>query len=311
MRSLRFHLTAILLLTLGWAVPAHAGFPSALKGAWEEQGGSRRLSFERKRMIARSGTDLVVRGLIRRQGRDRLLLRKNGFPEEWSFSINNGILTLQPIGRHKSPDPGGVFRRLDRVPPDLKLDPLPVASRKKLSSEEIQSIQAEVARRYTEEQELLERTPQPRDEIKKKQLENLDYLTKLLRDIGWTDASRFGAKTSVNVVIMAKHTHDLRLMVTLLPYAKKDLKDAGDGQTFAVLFDATQLQLGKKQLYGTQVAKDDQGRGCILPLQDSKEAASRRLTEMGLPDLDEYLKVLCQAFFPGQEQIADCCPQEI
>jgi len=220
-------------------------------------------------------------------------------------------LTLQPLGKHKDPEPGGVFRRLDRIPPDLKLDPLPVASRKKLSPEEIQSIRAEVARRFTSEQELLKRTPQPRDEIKKVQQENLAYLTGMIKDVGWPDASRFGAKTSVNVVIMAKHTHDLRLMLTLLPYAKKDLKDAGDGQTFAVLYDATQLELGRKQLYGTQVAKDEQGRGCILPLQDSKEAASRRLMNMGLPDLDEYLKVVSQTFFPGQEQIADCCPQEI
>lgn len=308
MKGLRLRLMVILLLVVGWTFPAHAGFPSVLKGAWEEQRGSRRLSFERELMIERSDSSLVVRGLVRKQGRDRLILRKKGFPEEWAFRVRDGILTLEPIGKHKDPETGGTFRRLDRVPPDLKLDPLPVARPKKLSPEQIQSIQTEIARRFTEEQELLKRTPQPRDEILQVQKENLGYLIDLVEDVGWLDADRFGAKTSVNTVIMAKHTHDLRLMLTLLPYAKRDLKDSGDGQTFAVLYDATQLELGRKQVYGTQVTKDEKGMGCILPLQDSREEASRRLVEMGLPDLDEYLKVLSQAFFPGQQQIAVCCP---
>jgi len=311
MKTLRFHLTAILLLALGWASPARAGLPSTLKGAWEEQGGSRRLNFERERVIERADANLVVRGLIRQAGRDRLVLRRRGFSEEWSFSVSSGVLTLQPVGKHKDPDTGGTFRRLGRVPPDLKLDPLPVARRKKLSSEKIQSIQSEVARRFNSEQELLQRTPQPRDEIIKKEQENLTYLTGLLKDVGWLDATRFGAKTSVDAVIMAKHTHDLRLMMTLLPYAEEDLKNSGDGQTYAVLYDAVQLELGQKQLYGTQIAKDDQGHGCILPLQEPREAVSHRLVSMGLPSLDEYLKVVCQTFFPGQQQVGDCCPQDV
>jgi hypothetical protein len=307
----RLHLTALVLLLacggegVACSKQAEAKFSPSLVDAWQDQESGRQLNIESNRIIELKDGHLTVRGLIRQDG-SRLELRNQGLKETWTASVSRGILRLEPV--HKGKNTGGVFRRLDQVPPDLKLEPLPVASARSLPPERIQAIQTEIKGRFQAEQALLKNRNAPRDQVAAVQGDNLSYLKRLLAEVGWTDARRFGAKTSVFAVIMAKHTHDLRLMMTLLPYAEKDLKNSGDGQTYAVLFDGLQLELGGKQLYGTQVAKDERGHPYVLPMQESKEQVDKRLDEMGLPKLDEYLDVVSQAFYPGQR--IECCRQD-
>jgi hypothetical protein len=280
--------------------------PAALVGSWEEQGGSRRLNIEPDQTIEREGNKLTVRGLIRSDA-SLLVLRNLGESETWAYKIEKGRLTLEPRGSLGESSRKGTFQRLDQVPPDLKLEPLPVATPKSLTPANIQAITQEIKTRFESEQALLKSPTPPKEKIALAQEDNLAYLTNLLGESGWVDSARFGSKTSVYAVIMAKHTHDLRLMMTLLPYAEHDLKDSGDGQTYAVLYDGLQLELGKKQLYGTQVAKDKRdGHFYVLPMQESKREVNRRLRDMGLPNIDEYLSVFRQTF--GQK--VQCCRQD-
>jgi hypothetical protein len=88
-------------------------------------------------------------------------------------------------------------------------------------------------------------------------------------------------------------------MMTILPYAERDLKESGDGQTFAILYDALQLDLGRKQLYGTQLSEDAQGP-FVLPMEEPREKVNERLKRLGLPDLDEYLSLASQALYSGK-----------
>lgn len=329
MKRALFHV-AIFTLLLAWSVSSLAGktppkvaMPASLVGAWEEVGGARQLNFESDRTIQQEGDNLTVRGLIRSETRKAphlLVLRSNGLSETWTFKIEKDLLTLEPTGSAQEDNRKGVFRRLDHVPPNLKLEPLPVSAAKALPPERIQAIQQEFKDRFDREQALLkvlsspeeqvtkEQKQKAKEQVIKEQKDNLGYLTRLLKEVGWLDSARFGAKTSVQAVIMAKHTHDLRLTMTLLPYAEHDLKDSGDGQTYAVLYDALQLELGRKQLYGTQVAKDRDGHLFVLPMQESKDQVNRRLARMGLPDIDEYLTVLSQAY--GSKQKIPCCRQD-
>src|SRR4051794_34686865 len=233
----RFHLAAFALLIWSGDVACSqqrlASFPPALVGAWQEQDGDRLINIEAHRMIELDGGDLLVRGLIRQDG-DTLVLRKMGLKQTWTAALADGQLKLEPANKDK--DKGGTFRHLDRVPSEVKLEPLPVgSSRTHLPAERIQVIRNEIKSRFEAEQVLLKDRSQPRDKILGVQKDNLAYLKQLLKETGWVDARRFGAKTSVDAVIMAKHTLDLRLMMTMLPYAKHDLKDSGDGQTYAVL----------------------------------------------------------------------------
>jgi len=271
-------------------------FAPALVGAWREEPGGRLLRFEADRLIEWDAGKLKVRGLIRQSGED-LLLREEGFSRSWAAVLSGGRLRLE--SREKDKPFAGTFHRLDRVPAEVRLEPLPLAVGTKPSPARILEIQAEIAARFKRDQVLVKNRNTPRAEVEAMLTDNLRYFRDLLQEVGWIDAARFGAKTSVDAVILAKHTHDLPLMITVLPFAEHDLKNAEDGQTYAVLYDGLQLELGRKQLYGTQIAEDAEGP-FVLPMQESREAVNRRLTRLGLPDLDEYLSFVSQFAYKGR-----------
>jgi hypothetical protein len=120
-----------------------------------------------------------------------------------------------------------------------------------------------------------------------------------VQEIGWIDAPRFGQKVSVFATIMTKHTGNLALMAAVLPYVERDLKETGDGQTYAVLYDAVQLDLGRKQRYGTQIGADAKGDHYILPLENPARVDDE-LKAIGLGPLSRYMADASQALFKGR-----------
>lgn len=278
-------------LTVGPSCAQPSAFSAEIRGAWSEEPQGQILNIEPYRLVQLDQGDLTVLGLVRVEG-DQLTLRRSGKEETWRAWVEGERLILEQGGTKKR------FRRLERAPRQLLLQPLPVAPSRPLPPQRIQSIQKEIADRFHREQEML-RDSSHRGEFENFRNANAIYLRQLIAEVGWLDSKRFGAKTSVYAVLMAKHTHDLQLMMTVLPYAETDLKNSGDGQTYAVLYDALQLDLGGKQRYGTQVAEDAQGP-YVLPLEDPKNV-DRYLGEMGLPPLDSYLAEISKAFYPGRE----------
>src|SRR6267142_5790007 len=97
--------------------------------------------------------------------------------------------------------------------------------------------------------------------------DNRRYLLDLFREVGWPDLQRFGVRTSVYAAIFVKHLGDLSLNLAALPYIERDLKTTGEGQIYAIVYDDTQLHLGRKQRYGTQIDEDAQGNPYVLPLE--------------------------------------------
>ncbi len=274
------------------------GIGPGLRGAWQEQGEERFLHIQKDQIIEFTNQEgLKVRGFIRWE-QDHLVLRRSGREEKWTPSLQRGRLRLDgPEGTH-------IFVRLDEVPPEVELKPLVLGdSSRPLSPERAQAIQAEIEGRFRAEQELfraIRRNRELRPEADRLKRENLAYLRILLGDVGWIDAARFGAKSSVYTVILAKHTGDLRLMMTILPLAEKDLKNSEEGQTYAVLYDALQLDLGHKQLYGTQIAEDEHGQPYVLPFEGSEASVEQRLREIGLPSFAEYRNQVGEALYPGK-----------
>jgi hypothetical protein len=302
MRAKWLYLTALMICIFWRGGPVKAcekGAPIApgLVGAWREEGGEGRLlNLEKGRMIEWAAGNLKVRGLIRQRG-EELSVRDEGFTQRWTARLSGGLLHLRCLEQDKPWS--GTFHRLDRVPTEVRLEPLPLAVGANLSSARIEEIRNEIASRFKAEQALLKNPATPRSTIDETVKNNLRYLRSLLQEVGWVDAPRFGAKTSVYAVILAKHTHDLPLMMTVMPFAEHDLKNAEEGQTYAVLYDALQLDLGGKQLYGTQIAEDAAGP-FVLPMQETRDKVNRRLKTMGLPDLDEYLDVVSKVAYNGK-----------
>lgn len=297
-------LLAFLLLLFGCsgdltANLAQDGLPQEWLGAWEERGSRRDkellLNIEPERIIQHDGTELTVRGVIRREG-EVLVLRNQGLKVEWRVAQSGSALLVT--------DESGTFRsyqRLRRVPRELRLEPLHLARSRPLRPERIREIQAEIERRFRVEQAVLQAT-EPADRLAKFEpirRENREYLQDLLSEVGWIDCERFGGKASVQAALMVKHTEDLRLMMTVLPEAEDDFRTAGKGQTYAILYDALQLDLGLKQRYGTQVQEDASGQPFVLPLEDPTRVDDY-LRELGLPSFEDYRAQISKAVFSGK-----------
>lgn len=303
--------TAFLLLAgCGAAVPAGntrppepTVFPAEIQGAWQEIDGENLLRVEPDRLVAfeaKTGS-LTVRGL-ENQDASGFVLRKAGLPETWSISTSGQMLHLERRKSETDPVPYlANYRRLYHLPQQLDLRQLPLPAPRTLPEETIRSIQNEVQRRFDEEQAIL-KDPAREKEFEPARKSNLTYLETTLRDVGWLDAERFGSRTSMQAIFMAKHTNDLRLMLTILPHAEKEFKRAGRSQTYAILYDAVQLDLGHKQRYGTQVTEDKSGEPFVLPLEDPARV-DEYLGEIGLPPLSNYLTEVSNAFYKGKKKV--------
>ncbi len=272
--------------------------PREWHGAWQErdsQGGKVVcLNIESKRIVEYDGKSLIVRGLIRREG-DRLFLRNQGLKEEWTVAQSGSVLHVVSVdGTTKS------FQRLREVPPQVRLDPLRLPRPLPLPPERIQEIRTELETRTQKEQEILQiqQDPLRLEKFAPVRHENREFLRQLVSEVGWIDRNRFGARTSFQAATMAKHTGDLRLMMTILPLVERDFQQPGKGQMYAILYDAIQLELGRKQRYGTQIQEDAAGP-FVLPLEDP-DKVDDYLKRIGLPSLDVYRAKISNAVFAGK-----------
>lgn len=287
----------LLLFVYICSVPANSQevestLPQGWLGAWQERESAVYLSVEPDRILEHNGEELIVRGIIRRAG-NLLLLRNQGLEEEWAVAQTGSTLRIaDEDGTVRS------FLRLNEIPPLVRLEPLRLPLSHSLSSDRIRAIQSEVEARFQKEQEILQ-DPARREEFGPVQQENLAFLRKLLSEVGWIDRDRFGPRASLQAIAIAKHTDDLQLMMSILPFAEVDFRQAGKGQMYAILYDSVQLSLGRKQRYGTQVQEDEAGQPFVLPLEDPNRV-NDYLRELGLPPIETYQTQISKAVFAGK-----------
>jgi len=117
------------------------------------------------------------------------------------------------------------------------------------------------------------------------------------KDVARVEAARFGPEAAGQALALVNHFDNLRLTLTALPLARQDA--AHGGQAFAVLYDALQLKLGRRQLYGTQMATDAHGDTYVLPLEDPARV-DQFLREIGAPPLARTLTEFRDAALPGK-----------
>ncbi len=293
----RLTLLAFATVVLAAAGPAVSQFPEPLLGAWEEDAGKTLMNVQPERIALFDGATLSFRGLIRTET-DSLVLRNEGLKEFWKYKLlENGKLSVE-TGKGRM-----LLNRLNAPPPAVQLEPLPLGAATALPADRVLAIQNEIATRFRHEQDLV-KDPARKSGYPAAVAENRTYLVNLIREIGWIDSGRFGSQTALYATIIAKHTEDLGLMMTALPFAESAFKDSGDGQTYAVLYDAFQLHIGEPQRYGTQVGEDENGNPFLLPVEnDDVAAVNERLRSMGIPPLEKYLEDLRVALYPDKKEI--------
>lgn len=180
------------------------------------------------------------------------------------------------------------FKRLEQVPEDLQVKALKLGEAVNLEPGRVKKIQDELAARLQRDQ-AVRTDPTQRDKMGEVDGENTDYLVKLIQEIGWIDAERFGAEAANAAFLIVQHSGHLKLMMAALPPIEKDVRAKKlDGQPYALLYDRLQLNLGEKQRFGSQVGSGANGELVVLPLEDRENVDVYR-AEMNMIPLQMYL----------------------
>ncbi len=216
----------------------------------------------------------------------KIVLYSWGKKVEYRFEVKDGVLALTLEGGKTR-----TYRKLDRTPAEVEVKPLTLAPAKELPKAKIQSLQEELARRGKRDQKV--RTDSGmRDQMQRVDADNTKWLIRLVQEVGWIDAQRFGAAASKNAFLIVQHSMHLPLMLAVLPRIEMDVRAKRvDAQFFALLYDRLQLNLGGKQRYCTQIGTNEKGAFVVMPLQDRKRVDELR-KEMGLFPLVDYLKLV-------------------
>lgn len=121
--------------------------------------------------------------------------------------------------------------------------------------------------------------------------ESRRWLDRVVGEVGWLDARRFGAEVAGDAVELLLHAGELDLMLAVLPLVRTDAEKRRlrDPRRYAELADRIRLMLGRRQVYGTQIVNDAEGRFVVFPLEDPK-TVDRRRKKIRLPSLAEDLE---------------------
>jgi hypothetical protein len=172
-------------------------------------------------------------------------------------------------------------------PPPPAIEPLVLGARAP-AADEVDAIRAELARRRALDQEV-RRDARRHGEMEAVDADNTAYLRKLVTDVGWIDAARFGRPAADAAFLVVQHSSDLPLMLAALPAIEKDVRAGGaDAQNYALLYDRTQLVTGGKQRFGTQVQEMEGGELVVRRLEDPDRVDEFR-ESLGLGPLRTYL----------------------
>ena len=260
-------------------------------GAWQAEDGSATLRFDGDRIVVYEKGYLDIKKILaRNQQTGQLTVRDEGLREIWSIEKREGRLQLVRQGKPAT------FHHLDRIPPEVEIQPIQIPPGRILPSEKITAIQNEMARRMQRDQEV-RKDPAKAEQKKQVDADNIRWLEGVLQEAGWLDQERFGLKTSGNAVVLVKHSGVLPLMEAILPFMEKDAR--GFGEVFAILYDAVKLQTGEKQRYGTQLGDDKDGKPMVLPMEDPVRVDELR-KQIGLPPLADYLKQASEVLYEGK-----------
>jgi hypothetical protein len=285
--GLRTHAVA-LLLVLPWiaAPPSAAADPSEdpanpLLGTWKDEGvPGRHVAFEAERVRVLEDGRLTHFHAV--YGEGRVSLWRWTRNRTWKVSRKDDVLTVEALGTTSR------LRRTTEEPPDLGLRPAPLAQPSSVAAERVAEVTRDLRRRRDEDQAV--RT----DPARSKDAERVDadstaYLRRLVAEIGWIDAKRFGTEAADAAFLIVQHSGDLALMQAALPEIEREVREKVlDAQNFALLHDRLALDLGREQRYGTQLASSLFGRLYVLPIEDRENVEATRRA-LGLSPLSAYL----------------------
>jgi hypothetical protein len=119
---------------------------------------------------------------------------------------------------------------------------------------------------------------------------NLIKVTGILDEFGWLGPETVGGKANTTLFLVIQHS-DQKTQEKYLPMMRDAVKNGkAQGSSLALLEDRVALAQGKKQIYGSQIRRNEAtGKYHVAPIEDEANVNSRRAS-VGLEPLEEYLK---------------------
>lgn len=133
------------------------------------------------------------------------------------------------------------------------------------------------------------------EKIKKETFVRHTFILKnILTTYGYPNFDRVGKESSNNYWLCVQHCdHDLKFQEEVLRLMKKELKNKkADSKNYAYLTDRVNINLGKSQIYGTQVEYKDR-TAFAKKLKNPKTVNDRRKA-VGLDPIENYLSMMTQ-----------------
>lgn len=125
--------------------------------------------------------------------------------------------------------------------------------------------------------------------IEEKDSMNLIKIKKILDERGWLGPDIIGNQGNSTLFLVIQHA-DFETQEKYLPMMREAVsKGNASASSLALLVDRVALRKGEKQIYGSQVSRDQEsGEFYVLPLIDPDNVDQRR-AEVGLGNIQEYI----------------------
>jgi hypothetical protein len=125
--------------------------------------------------------------------------------------------------------------------------------------------------------------------MKEKYSHNLNIISNILDEYGWLGADKVGDRGNMTFFLVIQHSN-LEAQSKYLPVMRDAVKKCNaNPANLALLEDRVALRLGGKQIYGTQLAYDEETKeSYVEPLEDPDNVDLRR-AKIGLEPLQDYL----------------------
>ncbi|HYG75427.1 MAG TPA: DUF6624 domain-containing protein, partial [Planctomycetota bacterium] len=212
---------------------------------------------------------------------------------EVAYSLNGDTLEINGRnGKH-------TLKKLAKVPDECAqvLQPLKLGAAEKLPAERIKAICAEIQARHDKDQEARQGDDDDDDAQKREKkmqavdLENHAWMKKLVQEIGWIDADRFGQATEHQAWLMMMHyVYDWPLILAVLPEIKKDvLAKKFNARLYSMLYDRLCGVMGRKSYYGQVTFMMDRDKAEFGPFEDFSKVDEYR-KEIGLSSVEAEIE---------------------
>ena len=118
---------------------------------------------------------------------------------------------------------------------------------------------------------------------------NLNQVKNIIDNLGWLGPAEIGQQGASTLFLVIQHA-DSATQVKYLPIMRAAVKKGKAlPQNLALLKDRVLTMQKKKQLYGSQVGNNAEGKNSFLPITDETNVNKRRAS-VGLGPLEDYAK---------------------